>query len=129
VTCTVTTFLGTSAAASVTVEKNATHSIPPINILGPNPYPVWRAQGLEVHADIAIPRSCPEHLYTQLVGVSGEEDVKIRWELVGGNDQALEHGLEEEEGNAFVLGIASARGSSLLLSPQVILMIECVLLL
>jgi hypothetical protein len=30
-----------------------------------------------------------------LTQVSGEEDVKIRWALVGGNDKYMEHGLEE----------------------------------
>jgi hypothetical protein len=119
VTCTATSFMGVSASASVQVEKNATHSIPQIRILGANPFIVYRAQGLELHAAIDTPKSCPEHLYTQLTQVSGEEDVKIIWALVGGNDRYMEHGLEEEEDNAFVLGIANTRGSTLQLSPEV----------
>jgi len=45
--------------------------------VGPSPLVVRRAQGLLVHADIDVPQPCQAHLFLQLRGVSGEDDVKV----------------------------------------------------
>ena len=55
----------------------------------------------------------------QMLGISGEEDLGIRWYLVGGNNAFSPHGLEASPDDAFVRVVADERSSTLRLSPQV----------
>ena len=116
---TVTTFLGLSQYEEIIVTKNASHSIPSIKILAPDPLPVFRAQGLQINSEIDLPAACLQHLFQQLTGISGQEDIIIQWSLVGGDSYNTPHDLEDEPGNSFVTGVNSAAGSTIQLSPKV----------
>ena len=118
VTLTVTNAFSISATRAITITKNATHSVPFVSYMGPNPETAYRAQGLDLSSvHVELPQSCREHEFQLLSGISNRNDVTFGWDILYGDSDS--DPLTLAATNSFVTAIRKNKAQTLSISPSI----------
>ena len=119
ITLTVTNMYGLATTQTKTVIKNATHSVPFVSYMGPNPEPAYRANGLTLNSIVVnLPLACRAHEFQLLSGISNRNDVLFEWDILYGDSK--DDPLTLSATNPFVHAVRSNTAQSLSISPSVL---------